>query len=137
MSFYSGFRTRRCDARRFAFHLAKVRGPWGIAQAIGFVLSREFEQPFQRSRSGVHPRVRITEFGEAFRDGKNGKVGWIAVGNLVPVKWRRYACVRQAGVQNMPNKWSDPWRSDCSPGKRRGAPLSTISNSPERVRGAR
>ena len=43
-----GLGARRRHARRFAFHLAKVRRPGRVAQSRGFVLRREFQQLLER-----------------------------------------------------------------------------------------
>ncbi len=52
-------RARRRHPRSFAFHLAKMRRPRRIAQSIGLVSGRQLEQFFERSRGGIHVRVRI------------------------------------------------------------------------------
>ena len=43
----------------------------------------------------IHACVRIAELREALRNREHGKVGRLAVGNLLPVKWRGHAGVGQ------------------------------------------
>ena len=50
------------------------------------------------ARRSIHLAVRITALGKAFRHSEHGKVRRFAIGNLMPVKWRRDAGVR---------KWAD------------------------------
>src|SRR5215831_16293841 len=66
---------RRGHAWGFALHLAKVGGPGRVAEAGGLITCRELEQLFERTRRGIHPRVWIADFGEAFRNRKYREVG--------------------------------------------------------------
>ena len=46
-----------------------------------------------RTWLGVHPGVRIAELGEALRNREDSEVGWVAVGDLMPVERRGHAGV--------------------------------------------
>jgi len=73
--------------------LRKCGGPWCVAEACGLILCRKFEQFFEGTRRIVDACVRIAEFCEPLRHREYGKVGWLAVANLVPVKWRGHSGV--------------------------------------------
>ena len=86
---------RRGNPRRFALHLAKVRRPGRVAEARGLVFCRELEQFFERTWRGVDVRVRIADLRETLGNREDGKVGRLAVGDLVPVKRRGHTGVGQ------------------------------------------
>src|SRR5947208_15589893 len=65
-----------------------MRWPGRVAETLGFVFSRKFQQFFERSRHRVHACVRIADLREALRDPQYRKVGWLAVRYLLPVKRR-------------------------------------------------
>ena len=114
---------------------AKVRRPGGVGESRGLIFGGEFEELFQRTGVAVHGGMRVADVCEALGHGEDGEVGRIAVGDLAPVRaaWRRER--RAGGGRSRPSRWCGPWRSGCSRGRLRGAPLSTIWNW--RCRGAR
>ena len=59
--------SRRRYSRRLAFHLAKVRRPWRIAQSRRLIFGRELQQRFERTRRGIHARVWVADLREAAR----------------------------------------------------------------------
>src|SRR5579863_1484235 len=83
---WNGAGTGGSDAFSFAFHLAEMRGPWGIAQSFGFIASGEVEEFVEGPRRGVHVFMRVSDFREAFGYGEDREIGGIAVGNFVPVE---------------------------------------------------
>src|SRR5205823_14303979 len=79
---------RRGYARSFTLHLAKVRRPWRVAEACGYVFGREFEQRVERTCRGIHFCVRVPDVREALRNREYGEVGWFAAGDFMPVQRR-------------------------------------------------
>src|ERR1700744_3909530 len=70
-----------------------MRWPRCIAKTSSFVLRRKVEQPLERSGRCVDGCVRVTDLGKTLRHSEDGKIRWIAVGNLMPLKRRRDASV--------------------------------------------
>ena len=61
-----------------------MRRPGRVAEARGIVFSREIEQFFERAWRDVHACVWIADLREALRYRDYGKVGRLAIGNLMP-----------------------------------------------------
>ncbi len=75
--------------------LRKCGGQGASPSPCRLVARRELEQLFERARRLVHASVRIADRREARGHGRDGEVGRVAVGDLVPVERRRDARVGQ------------------------------------------
>src|SRR5262249_8976205 len=87
--FCSWFSAGRSYSRCFPCHFAKVWRPRRVAETGRFISVRELEQFCERTRRGIHVRVRIFDFREAPRSREYREVGRVAIRNFAPIKRSR------------------------------------------------